>query len=239
VNRKKRYALWLGCLMMGYFSTMSAQNRYEFKKVYDTIQGISMYTKLVEVLEGDSIRLNQKGEKVQGWIEDYYADGKLLHKGFYKNGKLLVFRNYFPNGICERVLLNPTPLNQSLEVYYETGGQKLVQVFYNHRSRKRSEFYLNGVLKSKEEFDREGKTLLSMETHNEKGIKLEEITVQDAKSGCYVFKGYHDNGKISEEGILKLETYLDKKPAFRKIGIWSSYDLNGENKTTYNTKDLE
>lgn len=234
-----KHLLCLGCLLMNSLDKVSAQNRYDFKKVYDSTQGISMYNKLVEGLDGDSSRLNQKGEKAQGWMEDFYADGKLLHKGFYKNGRLVVFRNYFPNGSCERVLLNPTPLNQSLEVYYEDGGQKLVQIFFNHQTRKRSEYYTNGILKRKEEYDREGKTLLLMETHNEKGIKLEDIHVQDAKSGRYLFKGYYDNGKLKEEGVLMLDTYLNKKPAFRKIGIWASYDLNGENKTTYNTKGLE
>lgn len=55
-----------------------------------------------------------------------------------------------------------------------------------------------------------------MEIHNEKGIKLEDIRVQDAKSGRYLFKGYYDNGKLKEEGVLMLDTFLNKKAGFSK-----------------------
>ena len=54
VNNTMKHLLCLGCLLMSNLDKVSAQNRYDFKKVYDSTQGISMYNKLVEGLDGDS-----------------------------------------------------------------------------------------------------------------------------------------------------------------------------------------
>ncbi|MBL4670187.1 MAG: hypothetical protein JKY30_13115 [Flavobacteriales bacterium] len=76
-------------------------NKYIPEAVIDSKYGIIMYEKLNMMLGGDTVR-NQNGYAANGFIQDYYTSGQLLHKGFYVDGQLKVYKNYFPNGKVER-----------------------------------------------------------------------------------------------------------------------------------------
>ena len=52
-------------------------------------------------LHSDSTVL-KKVYAVNGWKEDHYSTGELLHKGYYIEGQLKVYKNFYPNGNIER-----------------------------------------------------------------------------------------------------------------------------------------
>ena len=68
----------------------------------DSVYGINKYEDLNQRLGGDSVRNDKKGYAAIGWIKDFYPNGKVLHKGYYIEGQLKIYKNYFPNGQLER-----------------------------------------------------------------------------------------------------------------------------------------
>ena len=61
-------------------------NSYNEADVVDEIKGIYVYDKLSTKMGGDSIR-NCDGYGCDGWVEDFYSTGEILHKGYYENGE--------------------------------------------------------------------------------------------------------------------------------------------------------
>ena len=62
-----------------------AQITYEAKDVVDPEYGITIYEAMNKRLRGDSAR-QCSISKCNGWVEDYYKNGQLLHKGYYEHG---------------------------------------------------------------------------------------------------------------------------------------------------------
>ena len=92
--------------------TSVAQNNLKDKSLYndtyipdaviDEKYGITMFEPLNMMLGSDTVRNDRNGYAANGYQEDYYSTGQLLHKGFYVDGQLKVYKNYFPNGEVER-----------------------------------------------------------------------------------------------------------------------------------------
>ena len=69
--------------------------------IIDPVYGITLYEPLNLYLHSDSTRI-EEGYAVNGWKEDHYSTGELLHKGYYIEGQLKVYKNFYPNGNVER-----------------------------------------------------------------------------------------------------------------------------------------
>jgi antitoxin component YwqK of YwqJK toxin-antitoxin module len=202
--------------------------RYQQKDIVDSVDGISMYNKLLEAIGGDSITFNKAGYNLQGWNEDYYVSGKLLHRGYYIDGKAIVFKNFFENGQCERTVVNPDPLHCNIDIYYEDGKQRRQLNYYNGLPQKRYDFYANGLPKYAEENEKEMKFLTLRKNWYSNG-QLQNVTeLVDNKSKRYNFKSYYPNGQLKEEGAL----VLTADGHYAKDGVWTLYDSNGKTKKT-------
>ena len=81
-------------------SQVPQEKKYD-NSIVDETYGIQLYEPLNMVLEGDSVRM-ENGYAVNNWKEDFYNDGTLLHRGYYIDGQLKVYKNYYPNGQIER-----------------------------------------------------------------------------------------------------------------------------------------
>ena len=203
--------------------------RYNQKEVVDTSEGIKIYNKLVESIGGDSVKYNKAGYNLQGWNEDYYLNGKILHRGYYVDGKLVVFKNFFENGQCERSVANPDPLRCNLEVYFEDGKQRKQVTYYNGMPQKRYEFYSNGFPKYTEENDKEMKYIVLKKSWYSNGQVKQSMQITDLLVKKYETKSYYASGQVKEEGVLILSA--DGKE-YLKDGIWQFYDVAGKNRTT-------
>ncbi len=203
--------------------------RYNQKEIVDTAEGIKMYDKLIESIGGDSIKYNKSGYNLQGWNEDYYLNGKLLHRGYYVDGKLVVFKNFFENGQCERSVANPDPLRCHEDVYYEDGKQRKQVTYYNGLPQKKYEYYNNGLPKYFEENDKEMKFLTLKKSWYSNGQVENSIELLDLKIKKYNVKNYYATGQVKEEGTLVLSG--DGKE-YLKDGVWQFYDTGGNKKAT-------
>lgn len=209
------------------FFGVSAQTKNTNSKVAN----IEVYNNLIDFLPTDSVRHNNDGSLVEGWKEDHYPTGKPLHKGFYKKGKLLLFKNFYENGLCERSLNSPDPLHHEIDLFYENGNVNKQTFYYNSNIKKVCEFYSNSIPKSKIEYDKEGKFIVFKLTWFPNGALESELKLIEPKSKKYSEKHYYDNGFIKEEGnlLFSLESKL-----YKKNGIWNLYDNDGKNKKSVN-----
>ena len=129
--------------------------KYTVNEVTDPDYGIIMYNKLIGPIGGDSLRYNKAGYNLQGWQEDFYVSGKLLHKGFYADGLIKVFKNYYENGQVERNFTSSDPRRASLETYYEDGKTRSQITFYDGNTQKEYDFFPNGNPEYVEENDKD------------------------------------------------------------------------------------
>ncbi|MBK9283992.1 MAG: hypothetical protein IPM51_06680 [Sphingobacteriaceae bacterium] len=200
--------------------------RYHQNEVLDSIEGISIYDKLLESIGGDSINYNKAGYNMQGWNEDYYVNGKLLHRGYYRDGKAVIFKNFYENGQCERTVINPDPLRCNIDVFYENGKQKRQITYYNGLPQKKYEYYNNGLPKYAEENEKELKYLTVKKSWYSNGQIQNSIELKDGKIKKYDQKLYSENGQLLEEGTL----VLNERGDYIKDGAWIIYDKSGKKK---------
>lgn len=202
--------------------------RYAQKDVVDSVDGIKMYNKLLDAIGGDSVTFNKAGYNLQGWNEDYYTSGKLLHRGYYIDGKAIVFKNFFENGQCERTVVNPDPLHCNIDIYFENGKQRRQINYYNGLPQKRYDFYVTGLPKYAEENEKEMKFLTLKKSWYSNGQIQNVIELTDPKNKKYANKSYYANGQVKEEGSL----ILSADGSYLKDGTWYLYDSTGKNKKT-------
>lgn len=203
--------------------------RYNFSEIYDSTKGITMYNPLIEALGGDSIRYNKAGYNSQGWNEDFYMSGKTLHKGYYVDGRLKVFKNYYESGQLERSFINPDPLHCTLDVYFENGNQKSKTMYYDGKPQKYYEYYESGNPKLLVENEKDMRYYTLRKTWFDNGQPEDVIELKDKKEFIFSQKKYFKNGQLKEEGLLKLG---GGDSNYQKEGNWTFYDESGKNKRT-------
>ena len=213
-------------------SPIRKQKKYTQEEVLDSLNGILIYDHLIPAIGGDSTRLQKNGETAQGWVEDLYENGKTLHKGLYKDGKLVLFKNFYANGKTERVFASLDSLNCNMEIFYENGNQRKQINYYKGKPKRISEFYETGLLKQTEEFNNDNQLLIMRKTWYIGGQIMSE-TYREPKTGKYNQKNYYRNGKLSEQGTLIFDK--ETKELVRN-GAWTSQDSTGKNKKSINYK---
>lgn len=201
--------------------------RYFEKDIIDSLQGINMYKRLVAATGGDSIKYNGQGYNLQGWSEDFYMSGKLLHRGYYLNGQLITYKNFFENGQCERVLMNPDPLHCNETIYFNNGNTRRETNYYNGLPQKRSDYFENGQQKYSEEYEKQMRYLIRSKTWYASGGVETSLELSDPKTLEFDKKTYYNNGQIKEQGSL---LFSESTKEYVKIGAWTSYDVDGKNK---------
>lgn len=227
---KKRYIIsFLLCQVALFsFSQVSFKDqipedrKYSPTEVVDPEYGIEMYNKLIFNVGGDSVRYGKKGYNVQGWMEDYYTDGTLLHKGFYENGQLKAFKNYYPNSIVERSFRITDYRHCEMTSYYQTGKIKSEVIYYDGNVQKQTDYHDNGVIAYAEENEKNNEYLYKRNSYREDGSPVIVFEITDKKKKLYMHKEFNDNGKVKEEGGMK---FLDGD--YVKEGQWIYYDENG------------
>lgn len=201
------------------------QKRYKQNQILDSLSGITFYNKWIESLNGDSMRLSADGHKIQGWKEDYYQSGKILHKGFYKNGKIVLFKNFFENGTCERNLVINDPANSILDIYFENGIKRTQINFYNGLPKKIAKFYSSGLPMSLQENEKELKYIVYKKVWYTNGQLQSTLILINQKEKKYTEKLYYSNGQLKEEGSLLFIPDLNE---YQKTGSWNMFDSIGK-----------
>lgn len=205
--------------------------RYKSADVVDSAYGITLFDKMAPSLGGDSLRYDKKGYSAQGWMEDYYTSGKLLHRGFYVDGELRAFKNYYENDQQERSFRMIDYKHSEVIVYYPDGKLKSQIHYYNKNVQKEIDYYHNGNVDMVEENYGDNDYLIKRNSFYENGYVETVFELLDKKKKTYTHKEYYENGKIKEDGTLKF--HKDKND-YLKEGEWKTYDAQGNLKKTEN-----
>jgi antitoxin component YwqK of YwqJK toxin-antitoxin module len=198
--------------------------KYTAKEVNDPDYGIILYNKLVASIGGDSIRYTKDGYNAQGWQEDFYVSGKLLHKGFYVDGLIKIYKNYYENGQVERNFVNVDPKRCKLEIFYEDGKPRSSITYFDGNAQNQYDFYKNGSPEYVEENDKDIEFLYKRNSYFENGAQETMFELVDKKTKKYIKKEFYANGRVKEEGDMHFRKDLGD---YQKEGTWTYYDEKG------------
>jgi antitoxin component YwqK of YwqJK toxin-antitoxin module len=211
--------------------------KYEFSTVFDSTYGIVGYNNLISAIAGDSVRLDQSGHKVQGWLEDRYTSGTTLHKGYYIDGKIRVFKNFYPDGKLERSFKLKDAKRSEMTIFFANEKVKSIIEYVGETITHQEDFYENGMKEYEEEFDKSGLILWKKVSYHKDGTSESSLEVIDKKRKKYLQQEFYEGGKLKCTGEMKLnmETY-----DFMKDGKWNYYDESGKllKSETYSKGDL-
>jgi len=196
----------------------------EFKAVYDSTYGINIYEPLNMNTGGDSTRNDIKGYALQGWMEDFYPDGKVLHKGYYIDGQLKAYKNYYPNGQLEREFKMMDLSKCGLSVYYDDGKTKSLITYLEKNAIKEEDYFRSGQLEYIEEYDKKCVYYLQRKFFNQNGKPTSILELIDTRKLIYDSKEYFDAGNVKEEGQV---IFNESMGDYQKNGKWKFYLENG------------
>ncbi len=177
----------------------------ELAEIQNEDAGIIIYDRYTPLLGGTLERKRSNGELIEGEINDTYNDGKKLHTGKYKEGKLVSFTNYYPNGKIEREFESKGGKSGLLKVYYESGKPRMART------------YSKGLLVKVENYNPKGRMLYYIEYHKSTDYPLMiedrtlagklkyRISLIDKKDLIYDFVEKDAEGKTAEKGMLQFD----------------------------------
>lgn len=203
---------------------LSEATKYNAAKVVDPDYGITMYEKLNFQTGGDSVRNDKKGYACQGWVQDIYESGKIIHKGYYEDGHLKIYKNFFENGNVEREFKVSDLKRCHMLIYYPDGKIKSDITYYEGNPQIWTDYYPNGQIEYTEESTKSMEYLIQRKSYLEDGKPQELFELIDPKRKIYSKKEYYENGNIKAEGTMKYsKTMID----YQKDGEWTIYDEKG------------
>jgi antitoxin component YwqK of YwqJK toxin-antitoxin module len=234
-------------LNFGLLGTVSAQDsilaaqlpevpRYGHE-VVDPVYGIEMYEPLNFQLDGDSMR-NCDGYACQAWIEDRYKDGAILHKGYYLDGQLKVYKNFYPNGAVEREFKNLDSFRSLMRKFHSNGQLKSEVRYVEGNAIEWADYYKDGQLEYFEQYNKGFDYHLERKSYFKSGKPQELFAIDNRKKLLFTQQEFFENGQIKSDGMIKYDQSVFD---FYKIGKWAYYDENGNltKEETYNKGALE
>ena len=198
------------------------------KKIYsatdiDSLYGIIAFEKYNPALKGDEVRYC-KGYACQNWVKDKYENGQLIHKGYYVDGQLRIYKNYFQNGNLERQFKQIDNFTSTLKLYHKNGQPKSVIKYVDGEAQEWTDFYDNGNVEYKEFYNR---TLLY---HKEKSAFYKDGSPQDILLLVSKKKLQYEKSAFYENGSPKIEGKLVFSKAtfdYQKSGTWKYFGEDG------------
>lgn len=224
-------------MYLAVFNVVAAQNDLTKKSLYndtyvpesviDEKYGITMYEKLNMMIGSDTVRNDANGYAANGYMEDFYTTGQLMHKGFYVDGQLKIYKNYFPNGNVERNFRMVDLKKSKMTIYYKDATVKSEIVYVGSEALKWEEYYPNATLEFVEEYNKSFEYYVFKANYFENGTPENTLELTDKKKLVYTQTYYHANGQLKEQG----EMFYNKNVFdYERIGSWKTFDENGSPK---------
>ncbi len=211
---------------------------YTPAQITDPDYGIIIFNKMAPAIGGDSLRYTKDGYNAQGWQEDYYINGKLLHKGFYADGYIKIFKNFYENGQVERNLTIVDAKRSKLEIFYEDGKVRSTINYFDGNTQNQYDFFKNGTPEYVEENDKDIEFLYKRNSFYENGLQASMFELVDKKTKKYIKKEFYESGRVKEEGTMFFRKDVGD---YQKEGVWTYYDDKGNTIKTekYHSGQLE
>ena len=199
------------------------KKKYEASEVVDEVYGITIYEPLNMALSRDSVRM-EDGYAASNWIEDHYTDGSLLHRGYYIEGQLKVYRNYYPNGKIEREFKNIDGFRSTVKLYYKDAKLKSEVKYLKGSPLVWTDYFSNGNIDFHEEYHKNLLYHISRKYYYESGQAKSILELVNKKKLEYTSVEYSSNGTVLISGNLK---YSKSSYDYFKTGKWKYYKEDG------------
>ena len=193
------------------------------EEVVDPIYGIELYEALNFALEGDSVR-NCDGYACQAWVEDFYDNGAVIHKGYYLDGQLKVYKNFYPNGQMEREFKALDSFRSIMRKYWSNGTLKSEVRYVEGNAIKWTDYYEDGQVEYHEEYNKGFDYHIERKSYFKNGKPQELFTLDNRKKLIFIQQEYYENGTMKTNGTIKYDSQIFD---FYKVGKWLYYDENG------------
>ncbi|NQY66758.1 MAG: hypothetical protein HRT72_03425 [Flavobacteriales bacterium] len=216
-----------GIVMLSLSGSIGAQSMsYDEDVIVDKISGISVYDGLNALTGGDSVR-NHEGYAYEGWVEDFYSSGELLHKGYYENGQLKIYKNFYKNGDIERNFKSFDDVRSSLTIYFQKDIIKTDVLFKYGYQFKKDEFLNdeNHTLVYQEEYHKSSDYFLLKRSYYESGTLKASFELINTKKKVFSDLAYYETGNKKLDGKHK---YDDNLFDYVKIGKWTFFNSKGD-----------
>jgi antitoxin component YwqK of YwqJK toxin-antitoxin module len=197
-------------------------------KFSDTIvnqeYGIQYFDKYSKINGFQQVRYC-KNYPCQGWLEDYYENGQLLHKGFYNEGVLNNYKNYFSDGSIEREAKTINLNKMEITTYYQGKGVRTKSYFTEGNLLKYEEYFENGQLEYLEETHKSMTYYLQTKSFFSSGKLESSLQLTDPKKLFFIKIEYFENGNLKEKGNLY---YNKSHHDYNKTGKWQYFTEYGK-----------
>jgi len=216
------FSITAGFSQVDYEKQMPHSIKFD-RTIIDSVYGIQHYEPLNVMLSGDSIRMCGS-YACQNQVKDFYVTGELLHAGFYTDGQLKSYKNYFPNGNIERDFRSIDLYRSQVKIYYENGQLKS-QVKYNEGAvQEWTDYYENGQIEMTEEKTKACTYHNFVRFFYKDGKPMKSLEVLDKKKGTYSYKEFYAGGQTKVEGSKQ---YKEELGDYINTGVWKYYDQSG------------
>lgn len=186
--------------------------------------GIQVYDRFNERIGGDSLRYCN-GRLCDGWVEDYHSNGKLKHRGYYAQGRLIsVYFNYYESGQLEREFHTKGDNASEMTSYYSDGQVHSKIRYKNGEPLEWEEYYSNGKLEFQEVNHRSFEYHIVNKFFYESGLPQSEMVLVDKKKLIFDKREYYSDGKVQLEGQVR---YSKDVSDYVKVGTWKAFDEKG------------
>jgi antitoxin component YwqK of YwqJK toxin-antitoxin module len=171
----------------------------------------------------DSLRWCGQG-LCNGWVLDQYPGGALRHRGYYEDGRLTFYRNFYPSGQVERVFSTLKGRRSMLYTYNASGTLFSESRFYNGNRIQYQDYHTNGRLRYFEEKHHSEPYYLRMGSYRSNSEPITLLRMVDRRKVVYVMREYHNGGVVGAEGPLR---YFAGRRSTLRDGVWRIYDVEG------------
>ncbi len=207
-----RTILAIGCVALPYILPAQPdlvvlspdQHKMEITDESDPHPELNCYDRFNPHAGGDSTRRCVAGP-CSGWVEDRYADGSLKHRGLYSDGALVVYRNYYPNGVLEREFKQQDAVKSVMRTYHSNATLRSEARYADGVAFKYQDHYADGSLRYAEERHRKEPYYLRMDLYAPSGDPVSMLRLIDRKRVEFELKEYHPGGQLRSEGKARYD----------------------------------
>ena len=184
---------------------------------------VDAYEPLNHHLGGDSIR-HCNGYACIGWVEDHYADGTLKHRGYYDDGRLIIYRNHYPDGTLEREFKVLDNVRCLMRTYHANGTLLSEAKYHDGRVVSYTDHYASGRVRYEEERHKTEPYFLKMNLYAQDGTPISTFELEDKKRLQFRQREFHPDGSLRSDGLV---AYDPVRMDSQRIGTWRYYDPAG------------
>ncbi|MBK9177084.1 MAG: hypothetical protein IPM46_12290 [Flavobacteriales bacterium] len=190
----------------------------------DPLPELNRYEAFNHLTNGDSLRLCA-GFPCTGWVEDRYGNGQLMHRGYYDDGKLTVYKNYYRDGTLEREFKAIDDTRCLLRSWHPNGMARSETRYVEGTVVAFEDHYVNGQLRYREERHRKEPCFTRLELYAADGLPISLLRLVDKGRLEVEQMEYYPGGALRSQGRAR---YNRMRMDSQRIGTWVYFDAAGQ-----------